>query len=342
MANQTKQLSALLISEGLKVTVVRTNADYRWSWVSNLKGLRALARLLPYVLELWRLAGNVDCMHVMANSGWSWQLYAAPAIWIGWIRKVPVVVNYRGGDAERYFKASMRWVAPSLNRASEIVVPSMFLVNVFDLFGFKAKIIPNIINLERFKFRSRNISDDRNLRLVVTRNLEKIYGIDTAIHAVAILKSTLPDVKIVIAGSGPLRDELVALTEALELSHSVEFAGKLEPEDVAKLYYEADIMLNPSTVDNMPNSVLEALACGLPVVTTNVGGIPFIVKDNESALIVKPNNPQMLADAILKLVNNSDLYHKLAVNGFAVAKQYGWVAVKEQWLGLYKELINAE
>lgn len=112
-----------------------------------------------------------------------------------------------------------------------------------------------------------------------------------------------------------MQDELKGLAETLELSHSVEFVGKLEPEEIAKLYYDADIMLNPATVDNMPNSVLEALACGLPVITTNVGGIPFIVKDNESALMVEPNNAQMLADAILKLVNDSDLYNKLAVNG---------------------------
>ncbi|ANE56310.1 glycosyltransferase family 4 protein [Methylomonas sp. DH-1] len=341
MANQTKQLNELLTSEGLKVTLVRTNADYKWHWVTDLKGIRALARLLPYLLELWRVAGNVECMHVMANSGWSWQLYAAPAIWIGWIRKVPVVVNYRGGDAERYFKSSIRWVAPSLNKATVLVVPSMFLFQVFELFGYKAKVIPNIINLERFKFKPHLISNNRSLRLVITRNLEKIYGIDAAIHAVAILKSILIDVKLVIAGSGPLQDELKGLAETLELSHSVEFVGKLEPEQIAKLYYDADIMLNPATVDNMPNSVLEALACGLPVITTNVGGIPFIVKDNESALMVESNNAQMLADAILKLVNDSDLYNKLAVNGFAVANQYGWCVVKEQWLGLYKELVDA-
>lgn len=342
MANQTRQLNTLLTSEGLHVTVVRTNADYRWDWLANLKGIRAVARLLPYLLDLWRVAGNVECMHVMANSGWSWQLYAAPAIWIGWIRKVPVVVNYRGGDAERYFKSSIRWVAPSLNKATALVVPSMFLFQVFDLFGYKAKVIPNIIDLERFKFKSHLIFDNRSLRLVITRNLEQIYGIDTAIHAVAILKPILPDLKLVVAGSGPLHDELKALAESLELSDNVEFAGKLEPEDVAKLYCNADIMLNPTTVDNMPNSVLEALACGLPVVTTNVGGIPFIVKDNDSALMVEPSNAQVLADAILKLVNDSGLYNKLAVNGFAVANQYSWSVVKEQWLGLYKELINAQ
>ena len=83
MANQTRQLVELLRGEGAGVEVVQVNAPYRPTWAGRLKGVRAIFRLVPYFLQLWRAAGRADLLHVMANSGWSWHLFAAPAIWIG-------------------------------------------------------------------------------------------------------------------------------------------------------------------------------------------------------------------------------------------------------------------
>ena len=131
MANQTRQLVRLLQSEGLDVELVQTNAPYKPLWVGRLRGIRALFRLLPYLWQLWRTAGRVDLLHVMANSGWSWHLFAAPAIWVGWLRRTPVVLNYRGGEADEFFQKSFRWVRPSLARVAAVVVPSGFLAGVF-------------------------------------------------------------------------------------------------------------------------------------------------------------------------------------------------------------------
>jgi glycosyltransferase involved in cell wall biosynthesis len=341
MANQTRQLYFLLRSEGIAVTLIQTNTDYQVKWAANIKGLRAIFRLFPYLIALWKQTGKVDCLHVMANSGWSWQLYAAPAVWIGCLRKVPVVVNYRGGDAERYFRASIKWVAPTLRNASAIIVPSGFLEQVFSIFGFRAEIIPNIVDLNKFAFKHRvSLADINSPRLVITRNLEKIYGIETAIEAVAILKQRFPKIKVFIAGSGPLHDVLLKQVEELCLAENVEFTGKLTPEQIAGLYHDVDIMLNPTTVDNMPNSVLEALANGLPVVTTNVGGIPYIVSDNETALLVDMNNPVMMAAKVEQLIDNPGLYEKLVLNGIAQVESYNWENVKHQWLGLYSRVME--
>ena len=339
MANQTRQLQRLLQAEGIDVVLVQTNADYPWVWVADIKGLRAVFRLVPYLVNLWRLAGRVDCMHVMANSGWSWQLYAAPAVWMGWIKSVPVIINYRGGEAEQYFRQSFKWVAPTLRKVTAIVVPSVFLAQVFSAYGFQAEIIPNIIDLKKFAFRyRRGVADPDAPLLVITRNLEKIYGLDIAIDAIRLLKSRLPRIKVYIAGSGPLLGHLMERVQQLALTENIEFTGKLTPEQVVALYGKADIMLNPTTVDNMPNSILEALANGLPVVTTNVGGIPYMVTDNQTALFVDVNDPEMLAAKIEQLVDNRDLYEKLVSNGFEQAKKYGWESVRHQWLGLYKRV----
>ncbi|HEC26126.1 MAG TPA: glycosyltransferase family 1 protein, partial [Gammaproteobacteria bacterium] len=103
MANQTRQLAGLLRTAGADVSLVQINAPYRPAWVGRLQGIRALFRLFPYIWQLWHTAGKVRLFHIMANSGWSWHLFAAPAIWIGWLRGVSVIVNYRGGEAEEFF-----------------------------------------------------------------------------------------------------------------------------------------------------------------------------------------------------------------------------------------------
>jgi glycosyltransferase involved in cell wall biosynthesis len=173
----------------------------------------------------------------------------------------------------------------------------------------------------------------------VTRNLEKIYGIDTAIKAISLLKHKFPHIQLFIAGSGPLLDELTQLVTMLDLSQNVEFTGKLSPDEVAELYANVDIMLNPTTVDNMPNSVLEALAVGIPVVTTDVGGIPYIVADNQTALLVDVNNPEMMANKVEQLIMDPDLYETLVLNGVKQVEKYDWDVVKHQWLDLYRRVI---
>jgi len=106
MANQTRQLAELLEREGANVTLVQTNAPYRPRLVASIRGFRELFRFVPYVLHLWRVSGQVEIVHVMANSGWSWHLCATPAIWIAHWRGVPAVVNYRGGEADAFLARS--------------------------------------------------------------------------------------------------------------------------------------------------------------------------------------------------------------------------------------------
>ena len=342
MANQLNQLYELLKKENISVSLIQTNSPYAFKWVAQIKGLRALFRLLPYLINVWKLAGRVDVIHMLANSGWSWQLFAAPVIWLSWIRKTPVIINYRGGEARDYLSKSIKWVRPSLNKAAALVVSSCYLQQVFSDFGINAQVIPNIIDLTRFNGKKINHSEalSRQAHLIVTRNLEAIYGIQTAIEAVAVLQKTVPGIKLSIAGSGPQKETLEALIAQHRLENNVYLTGKLNPDEMAELYRSADIMLNPTTVDNMPNSVIEALASGVAVVTTNVGGIPFIVEDNKSALFTPVNNPDEMAKQIQRLLNDRDLYQSLINNGLIEAQKYTWAKVGNSWLNLYRSLAS--
>lgn len=352
MAMQTQQLARLLQAEGVAVELLPTNGPYRPAFAARIPVVRALFRLMPFLFALWRLAGRVDVIHLMANSGWSWQLHSAPTLWLAWLRSTPVVVNYRGGEAQTYFQRSFRRVRPSLRKAAAVVVPSGYLQAVFKEYGEATRIIPNIIDRELFQPRVDRKMDGERIRegnreadsntgrftLVITRNLEAIYGIDTAIRAFAQVFATDPSLRLRIAGSGPAESSLRTLVRQLELDEAVSFEGRLDRPGIVALYAEADAMLNPTTVDNMPNSVLEALACGLPVISTDVGGVPYIVRHRETTLLVPPADITAMAKAIDELKSDAALRRSLSSNGLAEIEQYTWPRVRRQWLDLYAGL----
>jgi glycosyltransferase involved in cell wall biosynthesis len=337
MANQTLQLAALLRSEGLEVDMVQINAPYRPSWAGKLKGVRALFRLLPYLADLWRTAGQVQVFHVMANSGWSWHLFAAPAIVIARLRGTPVVINYRGGEADAFLSRAHRMVRATLSHADALIVPSGFLEAVFGKYRFAAQIVPNIINLDRFSHAP--AAPAPGPRLLVARNLEPIYDNATALRAFAIVRKAHPHATLVIAGSGPLRTELEALAATLGLQDAVTFTGRVDNQTMAALYRNADAMLNCSLVDNMPNSVLESLACGVPVISTNVGGVPYLVEDGRTALLVPPAAPEAMAQAVLRLVAEPSLAASLREAGLRHVQQYTWANVRPRLMDVYRSVL---
>jgi len=339
MANQTRQLAELLEGEGAAVTLVQTNAPYRPAWIEGVVGVRALFRLVPYLLRLWRCAGEVHLFHVMANSGWSWHLFAAPAIWVARLRGVPAVVNYRGGEAAAFLDRSVAAVRWTLGPSSLLAVPSAFLRDVFACHGIVTEVLANVVNLSRFRFVARARHDAPHL--VVTRNLEAIYDIPTALRAFARVRDTYPRGRLSVAGEGPERESLAALSDSLGIAASVRFTGRLDHDQVAALYREADVMVNPSRADNMPNSVLEALASGLPVVSTRVGGVPHIVRDEASALLVDVGDWRAMADAILRILGDEQLASGLASTGLSEVQQYTWPRVRVRLGELYDRAMSA-
>ena len=340
MANQTRQLAELLRAEGAQVELVQVNAPYRPAWAERLKGARALFRLLPYLLHLWRGCGRADVVHVMANSGWSWHLFAAPAVWIAALRGTPVVVNYRGGEADAFLQHAGRWVRPTMRRAGALVLPSAFLLEVFARHGMDGRIVANIIDLDRFQPASTPPVFGASPHLVVARNLEPIYGNDVALEAFARVLERFPGACLSVAGSGPEAAALADLAQRLGIAAQVRFSGRLDREQMAVLYRDAHLMLNASRVDNMPNALLEALASGVPVVSTRAGGIPFMVKDGHTAMLVAVDDAAAMAAAAIEVLENHDLRARLVAAGLVEVQRYQWSRVRDALLATYTETIG--
>lgn len=324
MALQTEALARHLAAQGLAVATVAVNAPYQPRWLGSVPVLRAGARLLPYLWRLWRACARADVVHILANSGWSWYLFAAPAIQLAHWRNKPVVVNYRGGLAEGFFAHAFKRVAFSLRRADDLIVPTGFLQQVFGRYQTTAAIVPNIVDTELFRAAQTPVG---NLHVVVTRNLEALYDNASALRAFALVHAAQPDARLTLAGEGPERANLEQLASQLGVAGAVRFAGRLPREQVASLLQSARVLLNPSTADNSPNSLIEAMAAGVPIVSTRVGGVPQLCQPDRHALLVPVADPTAMAEAILRVHQDEALRQRLISNGQARAAEFSWPAV---------------
>ena len=127
-----------------------------------------------------------------------------------------------------------------------------------------------------------------------------------------------------------------------QVFHSVRFTGRIDNHRIAELYREADLLLNPSTVDNTPVSLLEAMASGVPIVSTDVGGVPHLVTDGTHALLVSPRDPDAMAQAALRLLADHALMQRLRREGLALAATFTWDQVRPRLLDVYAKALQPE
>ena len=338
MAGQTRQLCDLLLGEGIDAEIVCTNPPYRPRFVERLRGIRALFRFVPYLWRLWRAAGRSSVLHVMANSGWAWHLFAAPAVWIGRLRRVRVIVNYRGGSAEAFLGRSAAGVRPTLRLADDLVVPSEFLRAVFAKFGIEATVVPNIVDVRRFVPALADAARPRSdaPHVVIARNLEPIYDIATAIRSFAILHATRPTARLSIAGSGPERAMLGKLVEELGLSAAVVFRGALSRDEMADLYRERDA--DAEFQRRRQHAELLARGDGLRHSDRQHqrrwNPLPGPGPDDGAAGATGP--ARSAGAAMAEVLDNPALAARLVENGLQVARSCAWDAVFPLWMREYR------
>ena len=301
--------------------------------LQRIKYVRTVVTSLLYWASLLVRIPAYDVIHIFSASYWSFLLAPTPAILVAKLYGKKTLLNYRSGEAEDHLK---RWrtALPIIRLADKVVVPSLYLVKVFGSFGVQAEVAPNTLDLTRFAFRER-----QPLRptLLSNRNLEPLYNVECVLYAFALVQRQAPEARLIVVGDGCERAGLQALSVKLGLEH-VEFFGKVPPKDMPAFYDRADIFINASDIDNMPVSHLEAFACGLPVVTTDAGGIPYIVTHERTGLMVACGDYNALARACLQLLEDGDLAARLIRAARAECERYAWASVRSRWLYFYREL----
>lgn len=161
---------------------------------------------------------------------------------------------------------------------------------------------------------------------------QEYKGLETLLDAMKILKKEFPAIRLTVAGDGNLKSEYETYAAQNDLKSDVTFLGHLEGRELVKAYQEADVFALPTSNDSQPLVVLEAMAAGLPVVSTKIGGIPTMITDNEEGFLIEPHNPQILADKIGILLRDPQLRERFSKAARARAvEDFSWQRRMERY-----------
>jgi glycosyltransferase involved in cell wall biosynthesis len=301
--------------------------------LQKIKYVRTMATSLAYRRRLRREIPRYDIIHIFSASYTSFVIAPTPALKIAKRFDKKTILNYRSGEARDHLT---RWpgAIKIIRRFDRIVTPSQYLVDVFAEFDLKAQVVPNFVETEKFKFHERV---PLRPNFLSNRNFESHYDVSCVLRAFALIQQKNSQASLTVAGDGPEREKLKNLAAELKLQNT-KFLGLVSQEKMTELCEAADILLNSPRIDNMPNSLIEAYAAGLAVVSTNAGGIPYLVRHEETGLLVDPGDHPSLAREAIRLLEDPALAQKIIAAGKLESEKYTWDAVREDWLALYRNL----
>lgn len=317
ISGQVNLLYNNLKKEGADVRIVSTRSHI-------------LFKPLVFMKVLWNARGY-DILHVHGCS-WFGFLPVLMGVTVGRLLNKRVIVTYHGGALEEFYHKWGFLVRPFLNCANKISVPSTYLQDAFKRFDFNVSVLPNVLDIKYFEFFER-----RKIKpnLLIVKHLKRVYNIEMGIKALSIVRKHFPEAKLKIAGCGPLESELKSLACELKIAKFVVFLGKIDHRRITEVYSESDILLNCSKVESFGMVLLEAMASGLPVVSTNVGGVSSVIRDGVNGFLVESDNYIEMAEKLLYLLRNPEKAFEISKRGKEAAREYTWDAIKSRLKSLY-------
>lgn len=295
----------------------------RTSSVRN-QALRTLDQILSILT--WR---SVDVVVIAVFSG--------PAFWIArfasWLAthgaRKKVILFMHGGNLPVFGPAHEAEVRRVFDRADRLLAPSEFIARAFRPWGYDVGIIPNVLDLGRYRYRERTSAGPN---LLWMRTFHEHYDPLMAVEVLARVAAVHPDARLTMGGADRgLLDATRARADELGVADRITFGGYLDADAKVAAFEGADIFLNTNVVDNMPVSVLEAAASGLVPVATEVGGIPDVLTDGQDSVLVPAGDADAMADAVLALIAEPERYAALAKAARSLAERSSWASIRPLW-----------
>ncbi len=317
----SEQLLQLLEAEGVDVRATRS--------ATASAPLRVLHMLRATVRE--RGSVDVAVIDVFSGRAFRWAEWAAGLLAAA---GVPLVMVLRGGNLPRFAASQPARVSRLLGRARVVVALSEYLRSEIAPYVKDAVVLPNPIDVGAYPYRLREAPKPE---LVWLRTFHAIYNPQLAPRVLARLASRFPTASLTMygrdKGDGSLAATL-ALADELGVTGELRTPGPVPKAEVPERLSRADVFLNTTNVDNVPISVLEAMACGLCVVSTDVGGMPHLIDNGRDGLLVPADDDEAMAEAVVRVLTEPGLAGRLSANARAKASAHDWSAVLPRWLEL--------
>lgn len=320
-------------NEFSSIGVILINMDIRTKSELSLKVYKNILPLNSFIKE-----NQIDMIHAQTR------VTQVLAQYLKAVCQVPVVTTCHGFFKRRVFRRMFPCWGDQVIAVSSAV--ESHLIQDFKVNPNRIKLIPNGINVSQFKSLSReekiilrkkfDLGDE--LLIGLTARLSDVKGQDILIKAFKKIMDKVPNAKLLLVGKGKLEKDLRALVQDLKLHKHVIF--RITTENVMEYLSILDVFAAPSRQEGLGLSILEAQASGLPVVASRVGGIPSIIKEEETGLLVEPEDVDGFAEAVLRVLRDCDLARKLSQKGKEfVEKNFSAIDMAEQTRQLYQEQI---
>ena len=298
---------------------------YRVVYASSLKN--QYARILDMLWHIWQNRHfDYVLIDTYSTSSFWYALATSQLCRLLGLKYIPFL--HGGNLPERLARDPME-CDMIFNHSYVNIAPSLYLLQAFRNQGYTNLVyIPNAINCGHYLKKERKHASPK---LLWVRSFATIYNPTMAVRVLQQLQKHYPEATLCMVG--PDKDGSLAKTQQLacDLGVSVVFTGKLTKQEWATLAQEYDIFINTTHFDNMPVSVIEAMTLGLAVVSTNVGGIPFLLENQKEALLVADNGVLEMVLAIQQLIDDPNLFQELTTNASKKAITFDWEIVKQQW-----------
>ena len=292
-------------------------------------------QLQRLISMLWSVLQNrkVDCVLIDTYSTANfWYAFATSQLCR--LLKLKYIPILHGGNLPFRLKKNPKICNMIFSNSCHNVSPSSYLLEKFKEQGFDNLIhIPNTIEIENYTFQERKKATPN---LLWVRSFAKIYNPLMAVEVFSLIKKKYPEATLCMVGPEKDGSLLEAKQKAKELKLDVIFTGKLSKLEWISKSQEFDIFINTTHFDNMPLSVIEAMSLGLAVVSTNVGGIPYLLENKKEGLLVQDNDVNEMVSAIEEIIENQDLFLNVTNYARGKAESFNWECVKHNWFTVLK------
>ena len=298
-----------------------------YSIIKSSNKLNKVLRLLDMCMSVIRNSKKIDYILIdtFSTSNFYYAFLTSQLARFFKIKYIPIL---HGGNLPSRLDRSKNLSNLIFKNSYLNIAPSNYLKNEFSKRGFETKFVPNILEIEKYKFKKR---EKLKPTIIWVRAFKELYNPTMAIDVLYLLKKEFSEVKLCMVG--PIKDE--SFEKAKEqakkynLLESIEFTGVLPKEIWHKLSENYDMLINTTNFDNTPVSVMEAMALGLTVISTNAGGMPYLIDHKVDGILVEKSDSKKMAKEIIDLLQSNN--NKLAVKARRKAEAFGWEAVKPQW-----------